>query len=206
MELSSSFSDKAKNDLILVEKAKKGDERAFAELLGKYRDSIYYMLLKMVKNHDDAEDLTIEAFGKAFKNIKSYTPTFAFSTWLFKIASNNGIDFIRSSKAANLHISIDDSEDPDVENVSNLNLISDTPTPEEKMISKQKNKLLRTVVKQLHPDYSEIIKLRYFKELSYTEIAEELGLPLGTVKARLYRSRELLSSILEDINMNKDKL
>ena len=98
MELGNGLSDKARNDLLLVESAKNGDEKAFSNLLNRYRDSIYYMLLKMVNNSSDAEDLTIEAFGKAFRNLDSFTPEFAFSTWLFKIATNNCIDFIRKKQ------------------------------------------------------------------------------------------------------------
>ena len=98
MELSNGLSDKARNDLLLVELAKNGNEKAFSSLLNRYRDSIYYMLLKMVNNTSDAEDLTIEAFGKAFRNLDSFTPEFAFSTWLFKIATNNCIDFIRKKQ------------------------------------------------------------------------------------------------------------
>src|SRR6056297_35271 len=98
MELNNSLSDKAQKDIDLVENAQKGDQRAYGELLAKYRDAIYFMLLKMVNDPVDAEDLTIEAFGKAFKNIDQYTPNFAFSTWLFKIASNNAIDHIRKQR------------------------------------------------------------------------------------------------------------
>jgi DNA-directed RNA polymerase specialized sigma24 family protein len=86
MEIIQGLSDKARGDLLLVDEAKKGNEKAFASLMNRYRDSIYYMVLKMVNNASDAEDLTIEAFGKAFRNLDSYTPKFAFSTWLFKIA------------------------------------------------------------------------------------------------------------------------
>ena len=99
-------SDKAKYDMDLVQKAIDGDQHAYGELMARYKDSIYFMLLKMVNNKSDAEDLTIEAFGKAFKNIKQYSPNYAFSTWLFKIASNNGIDFLR--KKRNIIVSIDD--------------------------------------------------------------------------------------------------
>src|SRR5512133_4265016 len=100
MELISDLSDKAKNDLLLVNQAKHGDEKAFAALMNRYWDSIYYMLLKMVNNPSDAEDLTIEAFGKAFRSIDTYVPRFAFSTWLFMIASNNCIDFIRKKHSS----------------------------------------------------------------------------------------------------------
>src|SRR5881275_730636 len=87
VKLGPNLSDKALIDYQLVRKAiDKGDQKAYAELMSRYKDSIYFMLLKMVNNRDDADDLTIEAFGKAFKNLHQYTPEYAFSTWLFKIA------------------------------------------------------------------------------------------------------------------------
>ncbi|HAN76734.1 MAG TPA: RNA polymerase subunit sigma-24 [Bacteroidales bacterium] len=197
MEVSPNFSDKAKRDYEIVQAAKQGDQSAFAELLGLYRDAIYFMLLKMVNNKHDAEDLTIEAFSKAFKNLELYTPNFAFSTWLFKIASNNGIDFLRKQKAQMKHVSIVSSSDEKIVE-STVTLISTGPDPEEQMIMDQKEKLMRTVVKKLNPLYRRLIELRYFNEMSYTEIAEELNLPIGTVKARIHRSRELLFNILKD--------
>src|SRR5512142_532602 len=104
MEVNLNLSDKAQYDYELVLQAMEGDQKAYAELLGRYRDAIYFMLLKMVNNSSDAEDLTIEAFGKAFKNINQYTPNYAFSTWLFKIATNNCIDFIRKKKPNNISL------------------------------------------------------------------------------------------------------
>ena len=194
MEINTNLSLKAQQDVELVLKAKKGDQLAYAELLGRYRDAIYFMLLKMVNNPSDAEDLTIEAFGKAFKNISQYTPNFAFSTWLFKIATNNCIDFIRKKRAAT--ISLDQgSDNPDSTPVT---IQSDTPDPEASLINDQKIKLLREVVSKLKPRYRRLVELRYFKEYSYEEISEELELPLGTVKAQLFRARELLYNILKN--------
>ncbi len=193
MEVSPNLSDKAQHDFMLVQKAREGDQKAYAELLGRYRDAIYFMLLKMVNNPSDAEDLTIEAFGKAFKNIGQYTPNFAFSTWLFKIATNNCIDFIRKKRAAT--ISLDQSnDDPETTTVT---IQSDTPDPEAHMINSQKVKLLREVVNKLKPRYRTLVELRYFKEYSYEEISQELELPIGTVKAQLFRARELLFNILK---------
>ena len=198
MEINQNLSDKAKADLVLVDLAIKGDQRAYAELLERYRDAIYFMLLKMVNNKSDAEDLTIEAFGKAFKSIHQYTPNFAFSTWLFKIATNNCIDFIRKKKG-NL-VSIDQVPE-DLEGGSSApasNLQASTLDPEEFMIKEQSIKLIQTLVSKLKPRYRNLIELRYFREYSYEEIAEELSLPLGTVKAQLFRARELLSNILRN--------
>jgi RNA polymerase sigma-70 factor (ECF subfamily) len=154
------------------------------------------MLLKMVNNKSDAEDLTIEAFGKAFKNLHLYTPTYAFSTWLFKIASNNGIDFLRSRRVKQRYVSIDTEHDDEI-NKAVVRLKSENKDPEESMIKEQKEKLMRLVVRKLNPNYRNIITMRYFDEMSYVEIAEKLDLPLGTVKARLHRSRELLANILK---------
>jgi len=196
MEVSPNLSDKAQHDFLLVQKARSGDQKAYAELLGRYRDAIYFMLLKMVNNPSDAEDLTIEAFGKAFKNIGQYTPNFAFSTWLFKIATNNCIDFIRKKRAAT--ISLDQSnDDPETATVT---IQSDTLDPEAHMINSQKVKLLREVVNKLKPRYRTLVELRYFKEYSYEEISQELELPIGTVKAQLFRARELLFNILKTSN------
>jgi len=194
MELNTNLSAKAQQDIELVEKAKHGDQQAYAQLLGSYRDAIYFMLLKMVNNPSDAEDLTIEAFGKAFKNLDQYTPNYAFSTWLFKIATNNCIDFIRKKRGS--HLSLDQTLDNE-ENISPSAILqSDHPDPEANMINQQKIMRLREVVLKLKPRYRNLIELRYFKEYSYEEISTELDLPIGTVKAQLFRARELLLNIL----------
>ncbi len=192
------LSNRAKQDYQLVLKAKDGNQNAYALLLSRYWDSIYYMLLKMVHNKDDSEDLTIEAFGKAFKNLHHYEPAFAFSTWLFKIANNNAIDFIRRQKGRSVPIE-NPGNNPNDENP--LQLPTDLPDPEEELIRKQKAILLKTVVNQLKPRYSRLVKLRYYQEYSYEEIAKELQLPLGTVKAQLFRAKELLYNILCDRNV-----
>jgi RNA polymerase sigma factor (sigma-70 family) len=191
MEINQELSAKAKNDLLLVEEAKKGNEKAFANLMNRYRDSIYFMLLKMVKNPSDAEDLTIEAFGKAFRNIESYTPRFAFSTWLFMIATNNCIDFIRRKKASPTPL---DQLQDGIDSLT-INIQSDMPDPEEALINDQKIATLRKIVNQLKSPYKEIIELRYYKEYSYEEISAELNIPIGTVKAQLYRAKTLLYNI-----------
>jgi RNA polymerase sigma-70 factor (ECF subfamily) len=152
----------------------------------------------MVNNRSDAEDLTLEAFGKAFKNLHQYSPTYAFSTWLFKIASNNCIDFLRKKKG--VHVSIENNEQG--ENGEQLRLKSKEPNPEEKLIRIQKAILLRKVVRRLKPRYQTLVELRYFREFSYEEIAKELNLPLGTVKAQLFRAREMLFKMIESTEMN----
>ena len=200
MELNPNLSDKAQQDFALVESALKGDEKAFAKLLSKYKDAIYFMLLKMVNNKSDAEDLTIEAFGKAFKNLHQYSPSYAFSTWLFKIASNNCIDFLRKKKG--VHVSIESNPDSN-DNEQTVRLKSKDPNPEEKLIRIQKAILLRRIVHKLKPRYRTLVELRYFREFSYEEIAKELDLPLGTVKAQLFRAREMLFKMIESTEIGR---
>jgi len=193
------LSEKARQDYVLVNAALTGDEKAFARLLSRYKDAIYFMLLKMVNNRSDAEDLTLEAFGKAFKNLHQYSPTYAFSTWLFKIASNNCIDFLRKKKGT--YVSIENNNDQN-ENNETVRLKSKEPNPEEKLIRKQKAILLQKVVRRLKPRYRTLVELRYFREFSYEEIAKELNLPLGTVKAQLFRAREMLFKMIESTEIN----
>lgn len=201
MEVKTHLSEKAQYDYKLIQKALDGDQLAYAELVDRYRDSIYFMLLKMVNNKDDAEDLTVEAFGKAFNNIEQYTPNYAFSTWLFKIATNNCIDFIRRKKEESVSIDKENAE----EGRDGLFIQDNEQDPEEFMINNQKVKVLHSVINRLKPHYQHLIDLRYFKEYSYEEIAYETDLPLGTVKAQLYRARELLYNILKRSNKNINK-
>ncbi|MCE4565568.1 sigma-70 family RNA polymerase sigma factor [Maribellus sp. CM-23] len=193
------LSEKARQDYELVKTALTGDEKAFARLLNRYKDAIYFMLLKMVNNRSDAEDLTLEAFGKAFKSLHQYSPTYAFSTWLFKIASNNCIDFLRKKKGVQVSIENKDQN----ENNEPLKLKSKDPNPEERLIRQQKAILLRNVVRKLKPRYQILVELRYFKEYSYEEIAKELALPLGTVKAQLFRAREMLFKMIESTEIGQ---
>jgi RNA polymerase sigma factor (sigma-70 family) len=199
MEIGNDLSEKARKDLLLVEQARRGDEKAFASLHNRYKDSIFFMLLKMVSNPSDAEDLTSEAFGKAFRSLESYTPNFAFSTWLFKIATNNCIDFIRKKQASPSII----DQGPDELDDYTINIQSDMPDPEEALINHQKITQLREVVSQLKPRYRKLIELRYYKEYSYDEIAKELNLPIGTIKAQLFRAKSLLYNILKKSGSGK---
>jgi RNA polymerase sigma-70 factor (ECF subfamily) len=202
MELNPELSDKAQFDIMLVEAALAGEEKAFAKLMSRYKDAIYFMLLKMVNNKNDAEDLTLEAFGKAFKNLHQYSPNYAFSTWLFKIATNNCIDFLRRRKG--IYVSIETQENGDNE-LSPVKLRSTDPDPEEKLIRIQKAFLMRKIVHRLKPRYRILVELRYFREFSYEEIAKELNLPLGTVKAQLFRAREMLFKMIESTEMDEHK-
>jgi len=195
------LSDKALQDYELVQRALNGDEQAFTRLLSRYKDAIFFMLLKMVNSRSDAEDLTLEAFGKAFKNLHQYSPTYAFSTWLFKIASNDCIDFLRRKKGT--FIPIENNNDSG-DNSEMVRLKSKEFNPEEKLIRQQKAILLHRIVRKLKPRYRVLVELRYFRELSYEEIAHQLNLPLGTVKAQLFRAREMLFKLIGNTEMGKE--
>ena len=196
MEIGEHLSDKAKHDLVLVEAAKNGSQAAYAELMERYRESVYFTMFKMVKNTDDADDLTIEAFGKAVNRLEQYSPSFAFSAWLLIIASNNCIDFIRKKRIK--VTSMDTGFTRDNGEVIYFDAKSNTQNPEEAIIQSQKVKMMRNLVSKLKPRYRELVELRYFEELSYEEIAETLNLPLGTVKAQLFRARDFLANMIEN--------
>lgn len=193
MEVNANFSDNAKNDFNLVIKAKEGDQKAYADLMHRYKDSIYFMALKMVNNKEDAMDLTVETFAKAFEKLDKYQPEFAFSTWLFRVGTNNCIDFIRKKKLNTQSINgmVDDEGDE-----RPLQIKSDTLNPEEASMKKEQTQTLKVLIDSLPSRYRNLIVLRYFDELSYEEIAEQLDLPLGTVKAQLFRARYLLGNIV----------
>lgn len=195
MEVEPTLTAKGIRDYQLIRAAIEGkDQHAYAELMGLYWDTIYFMLLKMSGNREDAEDLAIESFAKAFGNLSQYTSDYAFSTWLFRIATNHCIDFIRKRKKNVLNK--DGNED--LSNPEKLeNLQESSFSPDESMIRGQKVAVIRQVVDRLKPRYQKLVRLRYFEEKSYEEIAIELNLPLGTVKAQLFRARELLYKILD---------
>lgn len=197
MELDKQFSDKALQDFKLIDLAKEeGDQKAYAELMKRYKKPLYHTILKMVRNVDDAEDLTIEAFAKAFKSLHKFKKDYTFSTWLFRIATNNCIDFIRKKKLETTSISStfrDDNGDDVGMDIKDINL-----NPQEEAIKSQKVEIMQLIITKLPPKYQTLVNLRYFRELSYEEIAEELQAPLGTVKAQLHRARELLYDLVKD--------
>ena len=193
MEVNPNFSANARNDFNLVAKAKEGDQKAYAQIMQRYKDSIYFMALKMVNNKDDAMDLTVETFAKAFENLDKYKSEYAFSTWLFRIATNNSIDFIRK-KRLNV-ISLDTLFEEEGED-KYLQVRAEGLNPEEISIRKQESEKLKNMVEQLPLRYRTLIILRYYDELSYEEIAQQMDIPLGTVKAQLFRARDLMANIL----------
>src|SRR5690606_7223206 len=172
MELNKQFSEKALEDFRLIDAATlNNDEQAYGELMKRYKKPVYHMILKMIRNVDDAEDLTIEAFAKAFKNLKRFKKDYTFSTWLFRIATNNSIDFIRKKKLETL--SLNSSFTDDNGEAVSIDVQDENLNPQEETIKSQKIELVRLFVTKLPAKYQKLVKLRYFKELSYEEIAVE---------------------------------
>ncbi len=193
--MNANFTENAKNDYQLVLKAREGNQKAYADLMQRYKDSIYFMSLKMVNNREDAMDITVETFAKAFEKLDKYQPDYAFSTWLFRVATNNCIDFLRKKKLNTVSINqMNDEEDE-----RPLQIKADTLNPEESSIKKQQSEELKVLIESLPPRYRNLLTLRYFDELSYEEIAQQLDLPLGTVKAQLFRAKYLLGNIINRI-------
>jgi len=197
MELKKQFSDKALEDFRLIDEAvQENNEQAFASLMERYKRPVYHMILKMVRNVDDAEDLTIEAFAKAFKNLHRFKKDYTFSTWLFRIATNNAIDFIRKKRLETM--SLDTSFTDDNGDAVQIDVEDKNLNPQEVAIKSQKIELIQMFVTKLPAKYQRLVKLRYFQELSYEEIAKELDAPLGTVKAQLHRARELMYDLVKN--------
>tara|TARA_B100001059_G_C17794375_1_gene562125 strand:- start:549 stop:1139 length:591 start_codon:yes stop_codon:yes gene_type:complete len=180
-------------DVALVNKAILGDQKAFSDLMTFYWPTIEGFFAVKLSSKEDVEDLSIATFSKAFDKIKSYNSSYAFSTWIQTIATNSLIDFFRKKEQKTISI------DADVKNEKgNPHEIEDLDTnPELNFIQQQKNKQLFSLVEKLKPHYRELIVLRYLEELSYDEIAQKLNIPLGSVKAKLFRARDLLLKILK---------
>ena len=200
MEINQELTKKSQRDCILIREAlENNNQQAYAELMDNYRESLYLLMLKMVNNSYDAEDLTIEAFGKAFNNLHRYVNTNAFSTWLFKIAANNCIDFIRK-KQLNL-VMLDNDFKNEQGNTLTFEIKDELPNPEEHLCKKENVQNIKYIVNKLKPHYRQLIEMRYFEELSYDEIASRIEIPLGTVKAKLFRAKHMLQSIIKDSNI-----
>lgn len=181
--------DSRAEDSEIIALALSGDNRGYQRLMDKYHDAIFNFIFRMVREREQVEDLTQEAFIKAFASLRSFNEEYAFSTWLYKIATNNSIDYIRKKKLQ--MFSIDkpiESKDSDF----SFELPDDSFEPDKEMITGQRAAMLNDAIDQLPEKYRMVIRLRHVEERSYEEIAKQLKLPIGTVKAHIFRARELL--------------
>lgn len=172
-----------------------GSREAFAELMSTYREPLYLLLLRMTHNTTAADDLTMETFGKAFHQLQHYAPTGTFSSWLYTIGINTYIDHLRRNKIETIPLSQtsrDDGHGP-----IEYQIPSSQPDPEEAMIRLERDEALAAIIAQMKEPYRQIIQLRYYDDLSYEEIAQRIGVPIGTVKIRLSRAKAIISAIVK---------
>ncbi len=182
-------------DSRLIQAALGGDDAAYKRLMKKYHDAIYNFIYRMIHDKHQVEDLTQEAFIKAFASLASFNEEFAFSTWLYKIATNNSIDYIRKRKLQTYSIDKPiEAKDSDYA----FELPDDSYEADKDMISDQRARMLNEAIGKLPEKYRKVIRLRHVDEKSYEEIAEQLKLPIGTVKAHIFRAREMLYKSLKN--------
>lgn len=182
------------DDIHLITRAKTGDEIAFRSLLGKYERAVYSICLRMVRNRDEAADLAQESFIKVFSMLDRYNPSYAFSSWLFKITSNLCIDHLRKRRIETF--AMDEPIDGEKGEIQRQYEAPD-PDPEQEYIRREKMERLDEAIENLPPHYRIMLILRHQENLSYEEIADSLDIPLGTVKARIHRAREMLKTSLK---------
>ncbi|GAA5520623.1 sigma-70 family RNA polymerase sigma factor [Aliifodinibius salicampi] len=188
-------SESSLEDDVLVQEAREGDEHSYKRLVNKYERALYYHILKMVKNKEQVEDLVQEAFVKAFDNLESYNTNYAFSTWLYRIATNHTIDYLRKKKLQTLSI---DKPRKTKSGEMEMQLEDHSAQTDRSIIRKQRQNIVQDAIDELPAKYRKVIQLRHMEEKSYQEISEELGKPLGTVKAHIFRAREMLYKSLKD--------
>jgi RNA polymerase sigma factor (sigma-70 family) len=187
--------DSKAEDIILIDDAIAGKQEAYRRLMTKYRQLIYNLIFRMIRNKEDVEDLTQEAFIKAFNSLDKFDKQFSFSTWLFKIATNNCIDYLRKKKLNTFSIDKEiGSEDDDYQ----FEIPDSERTPDKNLMENERKKILEEAIENLPNKYKSVILLRHRDEKDYEEIAKKLKLPLGTVKAHIFRGRELLNKYLKD--------
>lgn len=188
-------SESSLEDDALVKEARNGDEQSYKRLVNKYERALYYHILKMVNDKEQVEDLVQEAFVKAFDNLESYNTNYAFSTWLYRIATNHTIDYLRKKKLQTLSI---DKPRKTKSGEMKMQLEDQTAQADRSIIRKQRQNIVQHAIDELPEKYRKVIRLRHMEEKSYQEISEELDKPLGTVKAHIFRAREMLYKSLKD--------
>ena len=180
----------------IIAKALAGDQKAYTALVEKHRASVFHVINRIVHNDEIARDLVQETFMKAFSSLASYRSEFRFSTWLYKIAANSSIDHLRKKriKALSLDRPIDTGD-----GVMEIEVPDNSFNPELALVRKQQRFSIEEAINSLPPKYCEVIVYRHKDDKSYEEIADLLGIPVGTVKARIFRARELLKRKLKNV-------
>ena len=196
MDTATTATERMRHDYQLVCAARdKGNHKAYSDLMATYREPLYLLLLRMTHNTTTAADLTIETFGKAFLQLHRYAPTATFGSWLYTIGVNTYIDHLRRNRLDTVPLS--ETERNSDGDIIEYQIPSGQPNPEEAMIRMQRDEALKQIVDQMKEPYRQIIRMRYYEDLSYEEIAQALRIPIGTVKIRLSRAKELLAAIMK---------
>ncbi|HMV26561.1 MAG TPA: sigma-70 family RNA polymerase sigma factor [bacterium] len=183
-----------KEDFEFIARAVGGDQKAFELLMNRYRPQIFGLMYRMVHKSEEAEDLVQEAFMKAFTSLSNFNYEYAFSTWLYKIATNNCIDHLRKKKLQTYSI---DAPVQYKDSEYQIEIPDLTYHPEKEMMRNERTQMIKGAIEELPEKYKRVIFLRHSEELSYEEISEMLNIPIGTVKARIFRAREMLNKFLK---------
>lgn len=187
-------------DIELVKLAIKKDELAYVELMNRYKRKVESIVLRIVKQKSEVDDLVQEIFTKAFISISKFKSEFSFSTWLYKIATNHCIDFVRRKKLSTYSL---DEEYELEEDTIQRDVPDWSKLPDNELFQKQRNEIIHEAINSLPEHYRKVIIMRHFEDKSYEEIAKELKLPIGTVKVHIFRARELLYKKLKDKLLNQ---
>lgn len=182
-----------KEDLRLINKALKGDQAAYQRLVNKYKPTITFVLYRIVQDKDDVEDVVQEVFINTFRALKSFKKEYSFFSWIYKIALNKGIDYLRKKKLKTFSI---DKPVTAKDGEVHYEVPDSTYEPDKHIIASEKSALINAAIEKLPPKYKRVIIMRHMEEKDYSEIAEELKLPIGTVKVHIFRARELLNKYL----------
>lgn len=185
----------SKEDAALIERATRGDEKAYRLIVEKYTRALRFHITRMVRDKEIIDDLLQEIFLKVFSNLGSYNTCFAFSTWLYRIATNHTIDYLRKKKLQTFSI---DEAIQSKDGLIHIEIADNTTHADELILNKQRDKIILDALETLPLKYRVVIEMRHMEEKSYQEISEELDLPLGTIKAHIFRARELLYKYLKD--------
>jgi RNA polymerase sigma-70 factor (ECF subfamily) len=179
----------------LVTRTLAGDQGAFGTIVGRYQDRLVSFLFRMLRDLETAHDLTQEVFVRVYQALDRYDPQFKFSTWTFRVAHNLGIDELRRRKVRWVPLQRPESDE---EGPRERELASSEPSPYQDLRNEQRGAAIQTAIDALPGDYRELILMRHFGELSYEEIAQLKRMPLGTVKNKLFRGRQMLKDRLAD--------
>lgn len=185
------YKTKKESDHDLIEKALQGNQAAYTKLFNRYKGMLSFSIRNIVRDRDVAADVMMETFERAFHNLDRYQLKFAFSTWIYRIGFNLAIDHVRKSGRVTMY-RVDQPDDDESGNKrAQLQLPDGDPLPNENYHTSQKQHMVRDVIRALPLPHRQFLQLRYVDGFSYDEIADEMGIPVGTVKGSLHRAREL---------------